>query len=198
MMNGTQCKLFHHQLLHPTSASNISLVGVASVSYKEAVLPVVLVDIGNHDNHQLGNLLFDSGAQISLVRMSLAENLKLNGKEVVTTITNKVGGEEEELRTKIYQVRIRPLNKSQFHTVLAVGIPCICEELAVVNLTSIAQNFKIHPVSLYRGSGSVDLLLRIDLYAKMHCGQTIEAGNLVARQSPLGWVIFGAIPGEPM
>ena len=61
--------------------------------------------------------------------MSLAENLKQRGKEVVTTIT-KVRGEEEELITKIYDVRIRALNKSQFHTVSAVGIPCISDDLA--------------------------------------------------------------------
>ena len=30
----------------------------------------------------------------------------------------------------------------------------------------------------------------------MHTGETRQAGHLVARHSPLGWVIFGATPGD--
>lgn len=48
---------------------------------------------------------------------------------------------------------------------------------------------------LYRGSGSVDLLVGID-HAKLHTGETKEAENLVVRHSPLGWVVFGAIGGN--
>ena len=40
-----------------------------------------------------------------------------------------------------------------------------------------------------------DLLIGID-QARLHTGETREAGNLVARHSPLGWVIFGATSGE--
>jgi len=36
----------------------------------------------------------------------VAEELKLKGRNIVITVT-KVGGQEEELSTKIYQVRIR-------------------------------------------------------------------------------------------
>ena len=36
----------------------------------------------------------------------------------------------------------------------------------------------------------VDLLIGIN-HARMHTGETRQAGNLVARKSPLGWVVFG-------
>ena len=32
----------------------------------------------------------------------------------------------------------------------------------------------------------------------MHTGETKQVGDLVARNSPLGWVVFGAEPGETM
>lgn len=47
---------------------------------------------------------------------------------------------------------------------------------------------------LYRGNGPVDILIGIN-HAKMHTGETREAENLVARWSPLGWVVFGATNG---
>lgn len=39
------------------------------------------------------------------------------------------------------------------------------------------------------------MLIGID-QAKLHTGETREAGNVVARHSPLGWVVFGAVPGK--
>ena len=39
------------------------------------------------------------------------------------------------------------------------------------------------------------MLFGID-QAKLHTGETREAGNVVARHSPLGWVLFGAVPGK--
>ena len=44
---------------------------------------------------------------------------------------------------------------------------------------------------IYRGSGPVDLLIGID-HAQMHTGETRQSEHLVARNSPLGWVVFGA------
>ena len=50
-----------------------------------------------------GNVLLDSGAQISLIRLDTAESLGLEGKNVSITIT-KIGGEEEEMKTKEFKV----------------------------------------------------------------------------------------------
>jgi hypothetical protein len=47
---------------------------------------------------------------------------------------------------------------------------------------------------LVRGNGPIDILIGIN-HAKMHTGETKEAENLVARRSPLGWVVFGATSG---
>ena len=190
--NCSQCKFYHHPLLHPThEAGN---VGVASVlNNKEALLPIVLVDIlGQGNAHIRGNLLLDSGVQISLIRLSLAEELRLTARDVDFTIT-KVGGEEEEIKTKKYRLHIRSLENKRVHAVTAVGIPCITD-IAAVSLNDVARRFGIGSTKLRRGSSQVDLLVGID-HAKMHTGETREIGNLVAR-SPLGWIVFGAASGE--
>ena len=49
-----------------------------------------------------GNILLDSGAQISLIRNETAVSLGLKGKNTSITIT-KVGGDEETIATKSLQ-----------------------------------------------------------------------------------------------
>ncbi|XP_070548332.1 uncharacterized protein [Ptychodera flava] len=201
MTNGMPCNLFHHPLLHAGTdtvtavKSENNSVGVATIYSKGTLLPVVSVNIvSNHGRQQPANVLLDSGAQISLIRTSLAESLQLRGKTVSTTIT-KVGGEEEELCTKIYVVPVRPVNKKQMFTVKAVGIPSISDDISEVSVIEMSKQLNIKPYDIHRGSGSVDLLIGID-HAKMHAGETIEVGNLIARHSPLGWVVFGASTEE--
>ncbi|XP_077981413.1 uncharacterized protein LOC144436486 [Glandiceps talaboti] len=201
MTNGMPCNMFHHPLLHtgaqpvPAVMSDNNSVGVATIYGKETLLPVVSVSIvGNNSRKQPANVLLDSGAQISLIKTSLAESLQLRGKNISTTIT-KVGGEEEELCTKIYVVPVHPVNKKQIFNVKAIGIPSISNDISEVNVTEMSKQLNIKPYDIHRGSGSVDMLIGID-HAKMHAGETVEAGNLVARRSPLGWVIFGASTGE--
>ena len=59
----------------------------------------------------------------------------------------------------------------------------------------IARQLGLGKDQLHRGYGKTDLLIGID-QAKLHTGETREAGNMVARHSPLGWVVFGAVPGK--
>ncbi|XP_068741780.1 uncharacterized protein [Montipora capricornis] len=66
------------------------------LSRKQAILPVILVEILGFENvKRQGNLLLDSGAQVSFIKLSVADELGLKGKEVTITIA-KVGGDEEE------------------------------------------------------------------------------------------------------
>ena len=111
--------------------------------------------------------------------MSVADEHGLTGKKVTTAIA-KVGGEEEELITKLFRVRIRSLaSRNVIHTVTAVGIPCISSDITEIKLSHVAGIF---------GLGEEEIRRRT--------GETREAANLIARQSPLGWVIFGATPGK--
>ena len=113
------------------------------INNQRALLPRVQVDIiGSGSLFQRANALLDSGAQISLIRSSVAEDLKLKG-------------------------------------------------------TDIARQFCRGKGQLRRGNGHIDLLIGID-QAKLHTGEARETGNMVARHSPLGWEVFGPIPGKQL
>ena len=102
---------------------------------------------------------------------------------------------EEEIRTKLYQVRLLSLENDTLHKVTAIGILCISENIAAANIGQAAKQLGLEERKLSRGSGSIDILIGID-HANMHTGETREAGNLVARHSPIGWGVFGAAPGN--
>ena len=130
--NGSQCKYFHHPLLHGANATNsATALTVSSVAgSKQAILPVILVEIlGSESIKRQGNLLLDSGAQVRKIKLSVAEELGLKGKKVTITIA-KVGGEEEELTTKLFRVRIRSIVINR-----AVGIPCISSDITEIKLS---------------------------------------------------------------
>ncbi|CAB4032698.1 PREDICTED: uncharacterized protein LOC107337338, partial [Paramuricea clavata] len=182
-ISGVQCKYYHHILLHPSNPA--ASVGVASVENNtEAMLPVITVKIsGKNNRHKQGNILLDSGAQISLICTSTAKNLDLKGKDVSITI-RKVGGEEEVLATKVYQVPITSLESGAKFTVKAVGIPHISDDISNINIGEMAKGIGIPEVKIYRECGPIDMLIGID-HAYMHTGDTKKVGNVVARHSPL-------------
>ena len=146
---------------------------------QKALVPIVQVDIvGSDFLWQRANTLLDSGAQISLIRSSMAKHLKLKGKNIVIIIT-KVGGQEEELNMKIYQVHIRSLDYSSAHVIQAIGIPFFSEDITDVKVLKIARQLDLRRGHLRQGNGDTDLLIGID-QAKLHKGETREAGNVVA------------------
>ncbi len=189
---GNQCTSTHHPLLHKPKAENI---GVASLSdQNDSMLPVIAANIcGSNGVHKSGNVLFDSGAQISLIRKETADNLGLIGKDVTVNIV-KVGGEEEEIHTKIYNVGVTGFGYKKKYTIKAIGISCISEEVKGVRSSMLAEQFNLPKREIRRGRGQVDLLMGID-HAHMHTGQMQQVDHLVARKSPLGWVIFGSTSG---
>jgi hypothetical protein len=144
-------------------------MGVATVENNtEAMLPVITVKIsGKNNRHKQGNILLDSGAQISLICTSTAKNLDLKGKDVSITII-KVGG-EEVLATKLYQVPITSLESGAKFTVKAVGIPHISDNISNINIGEMAKGIGIPEVKIYRECGAIDMLIGID-HAYMHIG----------------------------
>ena len=154
------------------------------------MLPVIVANIrGSNGVLKSGNVLFDSGAQISLIRKETADSLGLIGKEITVNIV-KVGGEEEEIQTKIYKVRVTGIDDKKKYVIKAIGTPCISEEVKSVRSSPLAELFNLPKGELRRGRGDVDLLIGID-HAHMHTGPMKQVEHLVARKSPLGWVIFG-------
>ena len=191
--NGVQCSWYHHPLLHKSTDLRASISSVTD--NQDALLPVITADIsGQGGLYKRGNILLDSGAQISLIRMETAESLGLEGKNVSITIT-KVGGEEQEMKTKEFKVQLTsPSNKRGF-LIKAVGIPRIGDDVAAITRADVTEVVRLTGEKIQRGTGPVDLLIGID-HACLHTGETKQSGHLVARNSPLGWVVFGASSGR--
>ena len=144
--NGSQCPYYHHPLLHGAIQSAVAAVTSVTNSQK-ALLPIMQVDIvGSGRLWQRENASLDSGAQISLIRSSVTEDLKLKGRNIVITIT-KVGGQEEGLSKQIYQVRIRSPEYRNAHVIQAIGIPSISENITYVKVLDIGSNLVSEEVS---------------------------------------------------
>ena len=62
-------------------------------------------------------------------------------------------------------------------------------------MRDVAKWLGLSKAKLHRGSGPVDILVGLD-HPVLHTGETQKVQNLVARNSPLGWVIFGISPGS--
>ena len=188
--NGTQCELYHHPLLHPSKS-----VGVAtSMIPQSSMLPVVTVRMtGTNGLEKKGLVLIDSGAQISLIKNETASVLGLKGKDVYITIA-KVGGDEESIATKEYKVPVSSVMGGQSYSIRAVGIPNISENVAGVNLGKLKAMLGLEKEQIRHGQGPIDVLIGID-HAHIHTGPSKQADQLVARNTPLGWVIFGRSSG---
>ena len=187
-VNGKQCKYYHHPLLHKNADVRVSISSV--LDSQDALLPVISAEIGGQGLYKRGHVLLDSGAQLSLIRMETAESLGLDGKNVSITIT-KIGGEEEQMKTKEFKVQLTSLVNRRSFVVKAIGIPRISDDIAGISKEDAAKMSLLTKEKIYRGSGPVDLLIGID-HAQMHTGETRQSEHLVVRNSPLGWVVFGA------
>ena len=62
----------------------------------------------------------------------------LRGKNVNVTLT-KVGGEEEQTNTKLYDIRVNSQANRSTHSIRAVGIPCIRDDTAEVKIDHVAK-----------------------------------------------------------
>lgn len=181
------CKKFHHKLLHCEFGG-----GVLSITQEQstALLPVsVAVLKGKGDSKKQVNILYDTGAQVSMIRNGLAESMGLSGKPIKIYLT-KVGGTEEELDTTIYKVTLCTKENVPIQAINAIGIPQISDEITEVNVDVMASKFSVPASELKRKSGPIDILVGIN-YPNLHVGETKVKDGLVLRKGPLGWVVFG-------
>ena len=158
---------------------------------RATLLPVVTGIVKGKDGvKSQANVFLDSGAQICMIRNAFAESLALESKPVSIVIT-KVGGVEEELTTKLYEVPVYNNNEHRIQVIQAVGIAQISKGSPNGNLSEIAKIFNIPRHELHRNPGPVDLLVGIN-YPHFHAGETKVMKKLAVRRSPLRWVVFGA------
>ena len=131
---------------------------------------------------------------MSLIRQGTAETLGLKRKDVSINIT-KVGGEDETIKPKVYNVQLTCIDDNKRLTLKAIGSHSISDEIPAVKTSHLPQVLGVPNTRFRRGKGHVDLLIGID-YAHMHAGETRQVDHLLARKSLLGWVVFGGKPEQ--
>ena len=190
--DGSTCRKSRHKLLHSERPSGSAQI--ASLQDKSmALLPVVTGAIKAQHNAGLfteATMFLDSGAQLSMIRNDLAETLGLENKPIKILIST-VGGVEQELTTKMYKFHVCSVDGKTVQVIQAVGIPQISSEVSEVDVTALANLFGLGQNQIKRKPGQIDVLIGIN-YSRFHLGETKVKGTLVARKSPLGWVIFGS------
>ena len=126
--------------------------------------------------------------------METVESLGLEGNNVPITIT-KVGGEEQEMKTKEFKVQVTSPSNTRGFLIKAVGIPRISDDVSAITRKAVTERTRLTGKKIHRGTGPVDLLIGRD-HARLHTGETKQSGHLVGRNSPLVWVVFGAASGK--
>lgn len=82
-----------------------------------ALLPIITANIYGQDGIQKdANILFDTGAQVSLIRNDTASAFGLKKKDTSVTIT-KLGGDEEILQNKVYCVPVESLDDGRRYSI---------------------------------------------------------------------------------
>ncbi|CAB4020681.1 Hypothetical predicted protein [Paramuricea clavata] len=95
------------------------------------------------------------GFEISLIKTSVAKDLKLKGKDVVVTLI-KVGCQEEELHIKVYRVTVQSLENQSCHTIEAIAIPSDNDEISFVKIDELTTKFGLSRGDIGRGTGDTD------------------------------------------
>ncbi|XP_033115373.1 uncharacterized protein LOC117115613 [Anneissia japonica] len=175
------CPQYHHILLHPSNNGNVA--NVASEA-NNVTLPIIKVGLGSTDKNIAGNVMLDSGANVTLIRQAVAEELNLKGSIDIGTL----GGDIQAHQTKVFKLTI--LANQQEHTVSAIGVPEIAN-VQKLNMGVLKKLERVLGCTLSRGDGPVDVLIGVD-YPFMHSGETRQVDGYLARKSPLGWVTFGS------
>ncbi|XP_063955361.1 uncharacterized protein LOC135154088 [Lytechinus pictus] len=159
---GQQCRYFHHPLLHKSEEQS-NTVGVAITTNTDTLLPVVTAEIVSPSKQERieGNVLLDSGSQLSIVRQEVADRLRMKGKKVSVTIT-KIGCDEEQVQTEIYRFPVQTIGSNQRHYVTAIGLPHISNDISEVPLKGECKKMHLSPQEVHRKSGTVDLLIGLD------------------------------------
>ena len=149
--NGIQCGQYHHPLLHKKTVTNLRASISSMTENSEALLPFISASIGGQDSlYKHGNVLLDSGAQISLIRLETATSLGLEGKSISIAIT-KVGGEEDEMITKVFNVGVTSLENKKIFPVKAIGIPCISDNIVDIKTKDTIEGLGLKKENIYRG-----------------------------------------------
>ncbi|KAJ8049254.1 hypothetical protein HOLleu_01926 [Holothuria leucospilota] len=138
------------------------------------------------------NTVFDSGATASVVTHKAARRIGAKGVPVKITVT-KVGREEVQLETKLYEVELRLPGGREVALIKAYGMDVITKDLKYQKIEHLARVLEIEENKVNRLVGKVDLLIRLD-HADFHPQKVRAVDHSVLFLGPFGCCLGGRHP----
>ena len=134
------------------------------------------------------NVMWDSGATVSMITFKKANELELNGTKTKITIV-KVGGEKQVVDSRLYEVPIFDAVGKIEHF-KAYGIQQISSPIDYVETYELAKRLQVAPDEVNRPDGEIDMLIGID-YAGFHPEKERAIEHLVLMKNKFGQCISG-------
>jgi hypothetical protein len=161
-------------LLHGDTSPDLRNV-VEFIQYNsEAVLSIISATV-KCPNNKCGkeSVLYDSGAQVSMIRDDFAKELETLGQESkpVTIFIAKLGETEHELNTKLNKVPMYATNGRAIQTIGAVGVSQISHDTTTINVNQISEMFGLPKNEFHRKPEPIDILIGIN-YPTFYAGKS--------------------------
>ena len=131
-----------------------------------------------------GNVFWDGGATIVLIRHGFAEELGLKGQEVIQRV-QVCGREFEDWNTRAYWV-VMIVREGVEHKMKALGIDTITSEIEAVEIRGVIHLLHVPLCDVERPHGPVDLLVGLNEAGLHPTGGHHKVGNLRLLQSQFG------------
>ena len=179
------CEMKHHHLHRENVNSNNCSIREDS---SRCLLPVMSVSVKNRRPIEI-NVFWDSGSTVSLIRNSIAKDLRLKGTPVTMNITT-VGGVEQKNALFRYQVPLLDKN-NHVKIITAYGIDVIANVSTEVDRNVVSRCFgKDEGNELTRPCGQIDLLVGYE-YAAWHPVQIKATDHLLLLSNIFGKCVAG-------
>jgi len=184
------CKEKHHPLLHFGKKTKEHLAShITQPTDKGPCLLQIMKVRAGFNGFANANVLWDSGATVSMITFSKAKQLGLSGVNAKITIV-KVGGSRETLESKIYDVPLCDIN-GNIDIFQAYGIAQISSSIEAIEITELALEFEVDPEDVTRPVGEIDMLIGFE-YAGFHPEREKSKGHLVLMRNKFGRCLSGA------
>jgi len=188
------CKRNHHPMLHidddrAGDGKKVLHVTECNTTDKQpGFLQIMMLQAGIRHTTQI-NVLWDSGAQVSLITQRKARELGLSGTNTSITIV-KIGNVKETVNSHIYEVPIVDRN-GEIEMFRAYGIPQISSEIEAIQIDELAKELEVNADGLERPTGEIEMLIGYE-YAGFHPEKIKSKGHLLLLQNKFGKCLGGA------
>ena len=183
------CGKLHHVTLHQVAeGETLHQIGMRS---SPCLLQIMAIPTATNSNKPV-NVVWDGGANLSMITFRKAKELCLKGKPTTLSIT-KVGGTTDTTPSLVYSLPLLAIDGS-LHAVQVFGIDEISREIKPVDTKCVTPLFtNVHERDIGRPTGSVDVLIGIENAALHPTRQQIN-GNLILMKNQFGLCLGGSHP----